>query len=73
MLNRPPPGRSPRARWQADYRRRRRDGAVLTEVPAAMIELLITGRWLDPTEAGDKHAIAQALDGMARSSLKSFR
>jgi hypothetical protein len=38
-----------------------------------MIELLIAGQWLSPAEADDKCAITQALDAMAKASLKNFR
>jgi hypothetical protein len=69
---RKPPRAGP-SKWQADYRRRQRDGAKLTEVPAVMIELLITARWLTPDEAHDKHAITQALAAFAKATLKNFR
>jgi hypothetical protein len=67
---RPP---SPAARWQRDWRRRVAEGSVLTEVPAAMVELLIAGKWLQADEATDKRAITEALCGMAKASLKNFR
>jgi len=70
MLERPRPSR--RARWQADYRRRQREGAQLLEVPAAMVELSIASAWLKPDEGDDKLAISAALDAFAKSALKNF-
>jgi hypothetical protein len=65
--------RAQRCRWQGDWRRRQRDGAVLAEVSSAMIELLISGRWLEPDKATNKIAIKDALDAMAKASLRNFR
>jgi hypothetical protein len=73
MLQRPPDRRARRAAWQRDYRRRVRDGGKLTEVPASLIDLAIVGKWLNPAEADDKRAITEALDAMAKASLKIFR
>jgi hypothetical protein len=70
VLERPRPSR--RARWQANYRRRQREGAKLIEVPAGMVELLIVSAWLKPHEADDKLAIRDALDAFAKSALKNF-
>ena len=52
--------------WQRTYRRRVRAGSKLTEVTAAVIELLIEGEWLKPAEAADKRAITQALSRQQR-------
>jgi hypothetical protein len=43
-----------------------RAGSKLTEVTAAVIELLIEGEWLKPAEAADKRAITQALSRQQR-------
>ena len=43
-----------------------RAGRKLTEVTAAVIELLIEGEWLKPAEAADKRAITQALSRQQR-------
>lgn len=67
MLDRP---RTPRARWQQNYRRRVRDGAKLAEVPAAMVEFLLASKWLKPHEAEDKRAITDALDAFARDAQR---
>jgi hypothetical protein len=67
MLDRP----SRRAQWQRRYRQRQRDGNVVTEVPASMIELLIAGEWLKLIEATDRRAITQAMDAMAKATLKN--
>jgi hypothetical protein len=80
MLDRaaPPAARAARQRqqqraWQRTYRRRQRDGVRLVEVTLAVVELAIAGEWLSPEEAEDKRAIAQALDALAKASLKTFR
>jgi hypothetical protein len=80
VLDRPPPPadaaarqRERRRRWQADYRQRQRQGTVLAEVPAVVIELLIVARWLAPEEAHDKRRIKSALEAFGRSSLKNLR
>jgi hypothetical protein len=65
--------RARRAQWQRDYRRRQRDGVKLAEIPASLIELAIAGKWLTPDEADNKRAIRDALDAMAKASLKNFR
>jgi hypothetical protein len=41
-------------------------GSKLTEVTAAVIELLIEGEWLKPVEATDKRAITQVLSRQQR-------
>jgi hypothetical protein len=41
----------------ADISASRARGSKLTEVTAAVIELLIEGEWLKPAEAADKRAI----------------
>ena len=66
MLQRPSSRRERRAQWQRTYRRRVRAGRKLTEVTAAVIELLIEGEWLKPAEAADKRAITQALSRQQR-------
>jgi hypothetical protein len=38
-------------------------------VSGAAIEMLLTTRWLREHEAGDRHAIARALDAMAKELL----
>jgi hypothetical protein len=63
--------RSRRAQWQADYRRRLAQGVRLVEVSRPVVELLIVGQWLDETQADDKAAIADALDALARSTLRN--
>jgi hypothetical protein len=77
MLQRASSRREQRARWQREYRRRQRAGSRIAEVSAATIEMLIVTRWLREHEAGDRHAIAKALDALSRelltSGLKRFR
>jgi hypothetical protein len=78
MLDRAQPSRQDqrrkrRAAWQRTYRRRQREGCKLIEVTAPVIELAIEGKWLKPDEADDKLAIRDALDAMAKASLKNFR
>ena len=58
--------RTRRAQWQRTYRRRVRAGSKLTEVTAAVIELLIEIERLKPAEAADKRAITQALSRQQR-------
>ena len=76
-LQRPSSHRQRRAQWQRTYWRRVRAGSKLTEVTAAVIELLIEGESLKPAEAADKRAITQALSrqqrlGDARRGYKVF-
>jgi len=66
MLQRPSSRRERRAQWQRTYRCRVRAGSKLTEVTAAVIELLIEGEWLKSAEAADKRAITQALSRQQR-------
>jgi hypothetical protein len=67
MLARPP--RSPRAKWQATFRRRQREGVKLVEVSADVVKLLLESNWLRDREAEDAGAISRALDRMAKASL----
>jgi hypothetical protein len=36
-----------------------------------VVELLIVGQWLDEAQADDKAAIADALDALARATLRN--
>jgi hypothetical protein len=69
MLDR---ARTPRARWQRDYRRRIRNGAKLVEVPSSMVEFLRASRWLKPDECDDRRAISEALDAFAKDARRAM-
>jgi hypothetical protein len=46
-------------------------GVRLAEVSRPVVELLLAGEWLDADAADDKRAISNALDAMARATLKN--
>ena len=59
--------RSPKAKWQATFRRRQREGARLVEVSGDVITLLLEANWLRDSEAEDAAAISRALDCIGKS------
>jgi hypothetical protein len=70
MLDRPP---SRRAIWQRDYRRRQRSGEAVAPVPygGAVVDFLVTTRWLDPAQAADRHAVGFAIGRMMQDAAKN--
>jgi hypothetical protein len=76
MLHRPPSAAAARARErrarQARYRARLRNGrmAVPVEVDAAILDLLVRTRWLDPASVDDRRAIGRALAAMVADAAK---
>jgi hypothetical protein len=72
MLQRPPSRRTPRARWQADYRRRVRNGEGIAPVGynTSVIEFLIRTHWLDPEHICDRHKIGAAIARMLADAAK---
>ena len=61
---RPPPARrTVRAKWQANWRRRQRDGIAIAPVPfdGKAVNFLIATHWLDPALADDRAEIGKAI------------
>jgi hypothetical protein len=75
MLDRPPSRRTRRARWQADYRQRQRNGEAVAPVPygGAVVDFLISTKWLDQGQAADRHAVGAAIGRLMQDTAKRNR